>query len=229
MVSGAPATDLVELTHNKVTLALHQLRSGAGPALLCLHGLGERTPPTMPAEVEPWPGPIWGLDFTGHGASTVPLGGGYTCELLMADADIALAHLGSATVLGRGVGAWVALLLAGARADQVAGAILADGPGLAGGGTRPGALSIIAVAETDLAAAPPDPYALAELSRDVRPVDYAQGFAREAVRGSKLEVPLLVTAYARPEWLRAVVDEIGVETATLADALARHSSAALHS
>jgi pimeloyl-ACP methyl ester carboxylesterase len=216
-----PAGATVRLRHNKVELALHQLRRGEGLPLLCLHGLGERTPAAASPELDPWPGPVWGLDFTGHGASTVPVGGGYTCELLMADADVALAHLGPAALYGRGLGAWVALLLAGARASEVRGAILADGPGLAGGGTRPGALSVIAVDPEDLAAAPPDPFALAELSRDVRPIDYAQGFAREAVRGSALDVPLFVTAYARPDWLRAVVEEIGVETATLPVALAR--------
>ena len=54
----------------------------------------------------------------------------------MADADAALAHLGPATVYGRGLGAYVALLIAGARPDLVRGAVLDDGPGLVGGGSR---------------------------------------------------------------------------------------------
>ena len=33
------------------------------------------------------------LDFTGHGLSTIPPGGGYNAEILLADADIALAAL----------------------------------------------------------------------------------------------------------------------------------------
>ena len=78
---------------------------------------GRRCPTTSTR----WPGPVWALDFTGHGASTVPRGGGYTAEVLMADADAALAHLGPATVLGRGLGAYVALLLAGARPRAGAG------------------------------------------------------------------------------------------------------------
>ncbi len=57
---------------------------------------------------------------TGHGASTVPVGGGYFCELLMADVDAALAHLGPATVYGRGLGAYVALLIAGSIVGLVA-------------------------------------------------------------------------------------------------------------
>ena len=61
----------------------------------------------------------------------------------MADADAALARLGRATLLGRGLGAYVALLLAGARPKPVRGAILCDGPGLAGGGSRPGSPTVI--------------------------------------------------------------------------------------
>ena len=57
----------------------------------------------------------------------------------MGDADAALAELGEVTLLGRGLGAWIALLAAGARPREVRGAILADGPGLAGGGSRPAA------------------------------------------------------------------------------------------
>lgn len=219
--------ELVTLAHNKVSLALHHLRGPlpAGVALrplLLLHGLGEQIPAEVPAEVAGWPGPIWGLDFTGHGASTVPVGGGYTCELLMADVDVALQHLGEATLYGRGLGAYVALLVAGARPAVVRGAILADGPGLSGGGTRPGNVAIVTVPPGEHG--PPDPFALHELSRDVRPIDYAQGFAREAVRGSGLDVPLVVSAYARPEWLRAVAEEYGVETLPSARALELYAS-----
>jgi pimeloyl-ACP methyl ester carboxylesterase len=90
--------DTVWLTHNRIQLASHQLQGGSGVSLLLLHGLGEQTPPDIPSELCSWPGPIWGLDFTGHGRSTVPVGGGYTCELLMGDADLALAHHGEATI-----------------------------------------------------------------------------------------------------------------------------------
>ena len=50
----------------------------------------------------------------------------------------------------------------------------------------------------------PDPWALAELSRDVRPPDYATGFARQATQLSGLEWPVAVCARARPPWLEAV-------------------------
>ena len=54
------------LTHNKVELALHELRAGEGRTLLLLHGLAEHSPSELPAELAPWPGPVHALDFTGH-------------------------------------------------------------------------------------------------------------------------------------------------------------------
>lgn len=212
-----------ELRHGKITLALHPLRdardAATGPLLL-LHGLGERTPDALPQHLDGWPGAIWGLDFTGHGASTVPAGGGYTCESLMADADAALAHLGPVTLLGRGLGAYVALLLAGARAEQVRGAILTDGPGMVGGGIGPGAPRVTLAGPWP---SPPDPFALAELSVDVRPPDYATTYALLAVQGSELSVPLAVCGSVRPPWLEAVVREPGVVTESLSEALARYA------
>jgi pimeloyl-ACP methyl ester carboxylesterase len=207
------------LAHNKIHLALHGLRPGNPNrrTLLVLHGLGERATTPLPPEVDLWPGPVVGLDFTGHGASTVPRGGGYTAEVLMADADAALEHLGQATVLGRGLGAYVALLLAGARAADVRGAILADGPGLAGGGSVPASPSILF--PDPRASGPPDPFAFAELTADVRPPDYAASFVRQATHLSGLAEPIAVSAHVRPEWLAAVVGEPGVREVTLAAAL----------
>jgi pimeloyl-ACP methyl ester carboxylesterase len=210
------------LRHVRVELALHALREGAGRPLLLLHGLGERSPARAPALLDAWPGPLFALDFTGHGESSVPRGGGYTAECLMGDADTALAALGEASLLGRGLGAWVALLLAGARSRQVRGAILCDGPGLAGGGGRPGSPFI---AHVDPAAAPPpDPFALVELARDVRPPEYATAFVRLANELSGLARPITVVAAERPDWLRAVLEEPGVEASDLAAALAFHAA-----
>ncbi len=206
------------LMHGRVRLALHCLRAGEGRALLLLHGLGERTPDVVPAELSGWPGAVWGLDFTGHGASTVPRGGGYTAEILLADADTALASLGSATVIGRGIGAYVALLIAGARPAQVRGAVLCDGPGLIGGGPSPTSQSI--PSDPMEANRAPDSWALLELARDVRPPDYAAAFVREATHLSGLDVPIMVCARLRPEWLAAVVADPGVVETNLADALA---------
>ena len=103
------------LSHGRVRLALHTLRDRAGPKLLLLHALGGRSPDALSDELSAWPGSVHALDFTGHGRSTLPKGGGYYAELLLADADTALAELHAASVLGYGLGAYVALMLAGAR------------------------------------------------------------------------------------------------------------------
>ena len=211
----------VFLDHGHVQLALHELRSGDGPTLLLLHALADRTPDEVPDDVAAWPGPVHGLDFTGHGASTVPAGGGYTSEILMADADAALAHLGPCTVLGRGLGAYVALTIAGARTDLVRGAILDDGAGLAGGGDEPGSVSIPPPAESDGTA--PDPWALLELSRDLRPRDYATLYVRLALQGSDLPEPITVSARFRPSWLAAVAAEPGVPHRPVRQALAAYA------
>jgi pimeloyl-ACP methyl ester carboxylesterase len=215
-VSGART-----LRHGKIRLALHELRAGAGRPLLLLHGLGERSPEAVPEELAAWPGPVFALDFTGHGESTVPAGGGYSCEVLMADADAALRELGEATLVGRGLGAYVGLLLAGARPRSVRGVILRDGIGMAGGGSRPGSPSLARV-DTD-AKGPPDPFALAELSRDMRPPDYATTYAVQALEMSGLARPISVCCCERPEWLRAVVEEPGVVTTTVTEALAHYA------
>ena len=207
----------VNLRHVRVDLALHQLSDAAGRPLLLLHGLGEHSPAAVPEWAAVWPGPVHALDFTGHGDSSIPAGGGYTAEVLMGDADAALAHLGPATVLGRGLGAYIALLIAGARPDLVRGAILADGPGLAGGGPVPGSPTVLRLDRT--APTPPDPFALAELARDVRPPDYAAAFVFQAVNRSELAEPIAVSAQSRPEWLRAVVDSPGVRVLPVNEAL----------
>lgn len=212
----------VTLRHNRVELALHCLRdSGTGHALLLLHGLGERSPSAVPTWADAWPGAVWALDFTGHGHSTIPSGGGYTAEILMADVDAALAHLGPSTVLGRGLGAYVAVLIAGARADAVRGAVLADGPGLFGGPSGPTSPALVTVPPG--VTGPPDPFAMLELSRDIRPPDYALTFARAALEHSDLDEPIAVAAIGRPPWLDAIVDELLLEPTSVEDALAGYS------
>jgi pimeloyl-ACP methyl ester carboxylesterase len=186
-------TEIEYLTHNKVRLALHHLRprsaAASGRTLLLLHGLGERSPAEPPPWAAPWPGPIAALDFTGHGRSSIPAGGGYSAEILLGDADIALAAVGTATVVGRGLGAYIALMIAGARPAHVHGAVLC------------------------------------EISRDLRPPDYATHFVRLALDGSGLEDPIAVAAVMRPKWLAAVVDEVGVVTLPLPDALRSFAAA----
>lgn len=214
----APTT----LRHNKIELALHELRAGEGRPLLLLHGLGESSPAEVPSVAAGWPGPVHALDFTGHGASTIPRGGGYTAETLMGDVDAALAHLGPVTLLGRGLGGYVALMLAGARPTEVRGAVLTDGPGLAGGGPSPSSPVLLRIDPS--APRPPDPYALAELSSDVRPPDYATTFVRQAVHFSGLDPCIVVSARVRPPWLDHVAEQIGVVEEPVAEALARFAA-----
>jgi len=207
------------LRHGRIELALHQVTDDEGPALLMLHGLGESTSAAVPEGLLGWPGPVWGLDFTGHGESTVPVGGGYTAEILLADADHALRHLGSATVVGRGLGSWIAMLLAGAHPEAVRGAVLTDGPGLIGGGVQPGSPFVIEPPAGVDEGIAPDPFALVELARDVRPPDYAARFVRFVVEGSPLNEPIVISSVSRPEWIEAVAAEPGVGEMALDDAL----------
>ena len=220
--TGERTMNVVRLRHNKVELALHTLRDSEGPRLLLLHGLGERAPREVPSYIE-WPGSVHALDFTGHGDSTIPLGGGYTTEILMGDVDAALAHLGPSTVLGRGLGAYVALLIAGARAELVRGAVLTDGPGLFGGPSGPTSPLVAEVPVMGPASSTPDPFALIELSRDIRPEDYALTFARQAIEHSDLDFPLAVAAIGRPPWLARGVEDLVVEPTTIAAALDGYS------
>ena len=207
------------LRHGRVPLALHALREAEGEALLCLHGL--RGSAADWAEAAPaWPGPVYALDFAGHGASGWLTGGGYTPELLAGDADVALARLGRAWVAGLGVGAYVALLLAGARGEHVPGALLLPGAGLAGGGGEPdpawepslawaraGEEAAAKRAGEEAAGERPasDPL-LAQLERDFRPADYAVAFAARASR-----VLLLEDGAPRPPWWRAAAEAAPAE------------------
>jgi len=209
-------TKLTMLRHNKIDLALHQLSDGDGLPLLLLHGLGERTVQVRPPWTS-WAGPIYGLDFTGHGKSSLPRGGGYSAEVLMSDVDAALAEIGPATVVGRGLGAYVGLLVAGARPGLVMGVVVADGPGLVGGGPGPGSSSWFQPGVRDVDG--PDPFALHEMAHDIRPPDYATGFVHLLMANSALDSPVMVTAKNRPPWLEAVAREPGVVVTTAAGAM----------
>ena len=215
--------DKVIVRHGKSELALHCVRAGDRPAALVLHGLAENGRDSVLTRVvtEGWPGgAVWALDFLGHGESTRPPGGGYTAETLMADADAALRHIGPATVFGRGLGAYIAVLIAGARPDLVRGAVLCDGPGLNGGGSEPASPVVVQPRIDDVPKGAPDPFALAELARDVRPPDYVANFLRQVLSLSPLDTPITVSAIARPEWLDEIVDQPGVQEASLQDAMA---------
>jgi len=182
----------MEIRHGRVSLWLERVRPGAGLPLLLLHELGGSGAAAVAAAGDAlgaWPGPVYALDFSGHGRSGWLRGGAYSAELLAADADAALAALGGAAWLaGSGLGAYVALLLAGARPDAIAGAILWDGRGLDGGGAEPDfsvpdppSPGVAAPASPELRdASATDPRVESALEDDVRPTDYAASFAAEA-------------------------------------------------
>jgi pimeloyl-ACP methyl ester carboxylesterase len=207
---AAPRTETIR--HGRVGLALHTLADREdAPPLLLLHALYGSSA-DWGREVDAWPGSVHALDFSGHGASDWLPGRGYAPEVFVAEADVALAHLEVRRrphyVAGAGVGAYVALLLAGARPDRVAAALLWPGAGLAGGGALPGELCAEANEAWRRAVAtpgrrpgesPPDPL-VDRCDRDVRPLDYAREFARAARLLHVAEPPEV------PPWLAAAIE-----------------------
>jgi pimeloyl-ACP methyl ester carboxylesterase len=191
----------MRLKHGGVWLELHELARRDGPALLLLHALyGSRDEwgetPGM------WPGSVYALDFSGHGRSGWVIGGGYTTELFAGDADAALAHIGRAALAGAGMGAYVALLLAGARPDLVPAALLLSGAGIEGAGAAPDfenprhAYEGFEAVESYTGAY--DPMVTAA-DRIVRPLDYVEPFAHAAHR-----VLLVEDGQPRPPWWQAI-------------------------
>ena len=177
------------LINGRTSLCLRQLDEGNGTPLLLLHDLfgsmeDWQSSPLKEAVGEGWDGPVWALDFAGHGDSAWRPGGAYYPELFATDADAALGEIGSACVAGIGLGAYVALLIAGARAEKVPASLLLPGAGMEGGGQEPAlapnpnSLEKLARAsggtETASDTATDPRVILAE--NDIRPVDYACSF-----------------------------------------------------
>jgi len=204
----------MRLQHARVELELGVLSDRDGPALLLLHGLGGSSADwgELPAA---WPGRVFGLDFSGHGGSQPMRGGVYQPELLAGDADTALAEIGPAALAGAGVGAYVALLLAGGRAELVPAALLLPGRGLAGGGPQPNwdRSPVEAIEQAPSTPLPPGCDArCSALENDPRPPAYAAHFARAARRVLRFE-----DGTPRPPWWAAAGgDAVG---GTIGDAL----------
>jgi pimeloyl-ACP methyl ester carboxylesterase len=195
------------LRNARVSLALHTLQAAEGMPLLLLHALGGSAD-DFRAPAPAWPGPIHALDFSGHGRSGRVHGSGYYPELWASDADLALAAMGGdAIVLGEGLGAYVALLLAGGRPERVRCAVLRPGAGLDGGGTEPDLTRPL----LELATTPPARELQLQPSTDpgvfpghdvyIRPPDYALRFARAAQR-----IVLVEDEAPRPPWWCALRD-----------------------
>lgn len=191
----------------RVHLALHALQERPGPALLLLHTL-HGSSAEWGRDFSVWPGPVFALDFCGHGESDWLRGGGYYPEVFAADADQALSEIGTSHLVGAGIGGYVALLLAGARPGDVPGALLLPGPGFAGGGAEPDfdAIASRSGAVLDSFMGPgtrgngPDPM-VRMADGDARPIDYVRSFASEARRLllARGEAPV-------PDWAQALLD-----------------------
>jgi len=188
----------MRLKHGHIFLELHELRGGSGLPLLLLHEL-RRSSADWEQSLQ-WLGPVYGLDFCGHGGSGWIDGGGYYPELLAGDADAALAHLGCAAVAGAGLGAYVALMVAGARPASVPAALLLPGAGLEGAGPVPE--YDVPLPRIDAIAAAPangfDPF-VALLEYFVRPREYACDLADAARR-----ILLVEDVSERPPWWDAL-------------------------
>jgi pimeloyl-ACP methyl ester carboxylesterase len=173
----------MHIEHGRIALELHELAGGSGEPLLLLHELGGCTDDWRHL-ADVWPGPVYALDFCGHGASDWVKGAAYTPELLVADADAALGVVGQAVLAGAGLGAYVALLLAGTRSDTVPAALLCPGKGLDGGGATPEEIDLLPPFQGlerngRTSADGYDPH-VCILDHDVRPPDYASAFAARA-------------------------------------------------
>jgi len=187
----------MQLLHGRVPIELHCLKPAQGEALLLLHALGSNAE-AWRRDLLAWDrGPVYALDFAGHGKSGRVRGGAYYPEYFLADADLALETIDAPCVLiGAGVGAYVALLMAGSRPTEIRAAALLDGPGLAGGGSLPEhelapeefeqkfgvgieGFERFIEEESRSYGVGTDPL-VAQCERDIRPLDYVESFARDA-------------------------------------------------
>ncbi len=179
----------MRLIHGRSEIELHELRVGEGLPLLLLHELGGSASQWQPGVFEAWPGPVYALDFAGHGTSDPLKGGGYFPEYFLADADHSLSAIctvGECAVAGAGIGGYVAMLLSGARRERIPAALLLPGRGLAGGGLVPDWENqrYTSLEEWDAYTAgcavhylPATDPLVASCERDIRPEPYVADFA----------------------------------------------------
>ena len=209
------------LRHGKIDLALHHLRPEP-----TVDGVRHAAAPPRSRRIvadgrcrRASPGgrvPIAALDFTGHGRSSVPHGGGYTAELLLADADAALGALdrrrpGAAGDGRRARPRRLHRTAVGRAAGRASCAVRSSPTGPASPAGRPGRRRR-ASSRSRPTAPRPTRTRWSNSSRDLRPPDYAASFVRLALGGSPLDEPIAVCAVIRPEWLVAVANEHGVMT-----------------
>lgn len=209
----------MNVVNNRVALWVREVRAGGGPRLLLLHELGGSSADFCDEEIE-WSGSVHALDFSGHGRSGRVVGGGYSPELMCSDADAVLARLeGAVFIIGSGLGAYVGLLLAGARPNLVSGVAFLQGAGLEGGGPEVDIIAGGYAAGRPVALQPQeggaglqdvahtDRMAVARLNADIRPPEYAARFAASASL-----VALIYGGGPVPPWWSAVARTPGVAT-----------------
>ncbi len=182
-------------------IALHERTAGEGTPLLLLHALYGSSA-DWPDAVDDWPGPVFALDFSGHGGSSRLRGGCYSYERFLSDTDLALRAIGGTAVLaGAGLGAWHGMMIAAARAESVPGCLLLPGEGLAAGGPEPDLEDFrpivpsperVAAFEGDA-----DPYVMMA-ERDPRPLWWAEPFIAGVRR-----LVLVEEGGPRPPWWEA--------------------------
>ena len=143
--------------------------------------------------------------------STVPAGGGYFSEVLMADVDAALGHLGPGHAVRPRAG----------RLRRPAGRRSASRPRPGRGPRRrpghrrrraPSRRRRSCWAPASHPAPPPTRTPCSSSATTSGPPDYAATYARQAATLSGLDTALVVTAVVRPPWLAAVAAEPGVRT-----------------
>ena len=216
--------------HGKIDLALHHLRpapdaDGRRHAAAAAPPRPRRGVADRGALVRGRRGPGRSRRSTSRATvgSTMPHGGGYTAEILLADADAALGALtvddpdAARSRCSAGGSARTSPSSSPAPGRRRCTAPSSPtGPGSPAGrrGRRRRASS-----RSRPTARTPDPYALVELGRDLRPPDYAASFVRLALAGSPSTSRSPCTAMIRPEWLDAVANEHGVMDVPLAEAL----------
>ncbi len=179
----------MQLFHGRAAVEFHTLKQGEGRPLLLLHALGSSSAAWPDRILDGFAGPVFAIDFAGHGMSSRLRGGAYYPEHFLADADLALEQIAEpCALLGAGIGAYVALMLAGSRPDSVLGGLLVDRAGFDGVGSLPddelvfedieGFERFIAEASTGFAVGT-DPL-VAQCAGDMRPTHYAKSYAQAA-------------------------------------------------
>ncbi|MFT5695668.1 MAG: pimeloyl-ACP methyl ester carboxylesterase [Myxococcota bacterium] len=214
----------MRLTHGRTEIELHLLKEGRGTAALLLHELGGSHADLNNVAFDGWQGAVYALDFAGHGASAHVAGNGYSPEYFLADADIAMSAAGveakdEFVVIGAGIGGYVALMLAAARSERVAAALVLPGRGLAGGGLVPDfgkpayqGLDAWEAEIADLAShyQPGTDPMVSACERDLRPAPYVEELAAGVRR--LLLSDTVATSDEVPSWWSLAMNAPGYES-----------------